>query len=398
MFIRVGPEIASYWIARCPDRAPMLENDGCLYFELNRYVYGLHEASNQFNSFLDKHLQEIGFRPAKADPCMYTMDTEDGKLVVSIHVDDMLLTSPNEKQQKWFEKTLGKHFDLVAQYDSVSYLGMMIRRDNKSGSVFVDQHGYLRTILKKHGCDRLTKFPSTPSNEDLLTETPDDEPTNKTTYLSLVMSLMYLGRFTRPDILMTVSFLASKCSKPTMSDYSKLLRVLHYLAGTESLKLVYAHGIPFEPIISADASHHLYPEGHGQLGMFIFNGSAPVACRSVKIKLMTRSSSESELCSVEDASTFAVWYKLLLSDLGIELSGPITILQDNQSTIIIAIQGASFKRTKHLIGRQSYVKERLQAGDIKLQYQPTADMLADLLTKPVKVAVMRKLRSKLYLL
>jgi hypothetical protein len=66
---------------------------------------------------------------------------------------------------------------------------------------------------------------------------------------------------------------------------------------------------------------------------------------------------------------------------------PITIYQDNKSTIILAIQGATFKRTKYIIGRQSYVRERIRDGDIILKYLATADMTADILTKAQSEAI-----------
>ena len=87
--------------------------------------------------------------------------------------------------------------------------------------------------------------------------------------------------------------------------------------------------------------------------MVISNGSASVGFRSTKIKMITRSSSVSELYALEDSSTNAVWYNLLLSDLNADFTRPIRIQQDNKSTIIMAIQGGTFKRTKHLIGRQN---------------------------------------------
>ena len=97
-----------------------------------------------------------------------------------------------------------------------------------------------------------------------------------------------------------------------MSDWRKAMRILHYLAGTRDEGLFYSASEAFIPSISADASHHLYPEGHGQQGFFISNGSAPVRHRSTKINMITRSSSESELCGAEEDATYAVWYRLLL--------------------------------------------------------------------------------------
>lgn len=58
-------------------------------------MYGLCEAPNQFHALLDRTLREIKFIPTKADPCMYTRSTKSGLMVLSAHVDDLLLTSPS---------------------------------------------------------------------------------------------------------------------------------------------------------------------------------------------------------------------------------------------------------------------------------------------------------------
>jgi hypothetical protein len=63
----------------------------------------------------------------------------------------------------------------------------------------------------------------------------------------------------------------------------KLMRVVKYLPGTRNYGLVYCNGIPFDPALAADASQYLYFEGHGHAGLIIFNGSAPVEFRSIKI-------------------------------------------------------------------------------------------------------------------
>jgi hypothetical protein len=324
-------------------------------------------------------------------------DTDDGKIILSVHIDDMLLTAPNKRWRAWFEEKLEKFFTLKKQYNDLSYLGLSINRNRRDGSISLNQHGYLDNILTKYGCKGVVKPPSTPATAKLTESDAKSPAFDKTKYLSLTMSLMYLARFTRPDIQMPVAYLASKCSKPTEEDWSKVMRILRYLAGTRSEGITFSAKIPFKPMISADASHHLHAEGHGQQGFFISNGSAPVAHRSSKIKMITRSSSESELCALEEASTYAVWYRLLLTELGRSMMGPLTILQDNQSTIIMAVQGASFKRTKHLIGRRSFVRERLQAGEIELKYLKTSDMTADILTKPVSKQILEKLKTKLHI-
>ena len=48
---------------------------------------------------------------------------------------------------------------------------------------------------------------------------------NETVFPSLCMSLMYIARMTRPDILFAVSYLATKSSHPTEEHLQELRRV-----------------------------------------------------------------------------------------------------------------------------------------------------------------------------
>jgi hypothetical protein len=85
-------------------------------------------------------------------------------------------------------------------------------------------------------------------------------------------------------------------------------------------------------------------------------------------------------------------------DLDIDIPDPIPVFQDNKSTIIMAIQGGNFKRTKHLICKESYVRERLLAGDMRLLYLPTSQMPADMLTKPMSKVLLHRFMSFLCIL
>jgi hypothetical protein len=389
LYLRIGPELTEFWCARYPSRIDYIHEDGCLYFKLERYVYGLHEAPNKFNGFLDGHLKKIGFTPSRADKCFYIKETEEGKIMLSDHVDDMLATFPSVKWRDWFEEEM-KPFELVKQYDEVSYLGIQIKRES-NGDITLSQKGYIQAMLKRHGLDKLKKTPNRPATEKMTQEVPDGIPVSQKEYLSLVMGLMYAARFTRPDIAFPVGYLATKCSKPTETDLANAKRVLKYLGATVEEKMRFKTRVPFKPKIYADASHHLYDTGHGQAGMIITNGSAPVCHRSAKLKMITRSSSESELCSLEDASTYAIWYKSLLEDMGV-VTGPIEILQDNKSTIIMATQGLNFRHNKHIMARKFFIQERIESSEVALKYCKTSEMIADILTKVVDKTTMNRLK------
>ena len=68
----------------------------------------------------------------------------------------------------------------------------------------------------------------------------------------------------------------------------------------------------------------------------------------------------------------------------------------SKSTIILAERGKNHSpRTKHIAVRYFFIKDRIEHGDIALKYLPTAKMIADMLTKPLKGEHFRTLRAAL---
>jgi hypothetical protein len=208
---------------------------------------------------------------------------------------------------------------------------------------------------------------------------------------------MFIGRFTRPDILLPVTTLAANNANPTEEHWKQAMRIVRYLAKDPHVGVTFDGTRDLEPTIYADASHAIHHNGYGQAGMIMTLGSGPIHCRSFKLKLITRSSSESELVALDDAVTYAVWWKKLLQELKIiDKKRSIRIYQDNKSTIIIATQGGNFKRTKHFIVREAFIKEKIANKVIELKYRPTDSMTADFLTKPLSSVKLQKHPNDIY--
>lgn len=74
--------------------------------------------------------------------------------------------------------------------------------------------------------------------------------------------------------------------------------------------------------------------------------------------------------------------------------GPVPLYCDSQAAIAIAKSPAISARTKHIDVRLHFVRERAAAGDLELRYTPSAEMLADPLTKPITEAVLNKARAR----
>ena len=183
---------------------------------------------------------------------------------------------------------------------------------------------------------------------------------------------------------------------PTQGDYNKGMKILSYLAGTKKRTLLFkATALTLR--IFADAAHMIHKDAKGHGGIIGTLGSAPIFTKSFKFKLVTRSSTESEMVCLEEAVTFALWTLVLLRDFD-ELKLPVTIYQDNLSTIGIVMNGGSFNRSKHMIAKYGFVKQYVDMGKIQLVHCRTQVMVADMLTKPLSGTDLKKLSNLIYVI
>uniref|UniRef100_A0AAV1TJL4 Copia protein n=1 Tax=Peronospora matthiolae TaxID=2874970 RepID=A0AAV1TJL4_9STRA len=69
--------------------------------------------------------------------------------------------------------------------------------------------------------------------------------------------------------------------------------------------------------------------------------------------------------------------------------------EDNQGSIALAKNRELHKRTKHIDIRYHYVLEKVESGEVALEYCPTQDMLADLMTKSIAAVQFENIRDRL---
>ena len=76
-----------------------------------------------------------------------------------------------------------------------------------------------------------------------------------------------------------------------------------------------------------------------------------------------------------------------------EVSGPVFIFEDNQGTIDLSKNPVNQQRSKHIDVRYRFICSTQNARKIIIKYSPTADMVADVMTKPVTKFKLQKFRS-----
>ena len=144
--------------------------------------------------------------------------------------------------------------------------------------------------------------------------------------------------------------------------------------------------------IDASYAVHLNMQGHTGATMSMGNGS--IYSGSWKQKMVTRSSTESEVVGVHDVLPQILWTKKFLEDQGLTIKETV-LYQDNMSSMLLERNGrqSSTKRTKHMDIRYFYVSNHIRNKTLSLKHCSTEEMLVDYFTKPLQGALFVRLRN-----
>jgi hypothetical protein len=183
---------------------------------------------------------------------------------------------------------------------------------------------------------------------------------------------------------------------PDEDDRGKLKRVIHYLYRTRHIKLNLSADNLTTIRWWVDASHAAHNDCRGHTGAMMSIGKDAAISFSNKHKINTKSSSESELVSANQALSSILHTRYFIEAQGCSVEQNI-LFQDNQSTMRLEVNGSfsSSKQTKHIKCRNYFICDKVANNDLKIMYCPTEIMWANVLTKPKQGASFRLDRSNL---
>jgi hypothetical protein len=148
-------------------------------------------------------------------------------------------------------------------------------------------------------------------------------------------------------------------------------------------------------IVFVDASFavHLNYRSHTGADVTLFCGV--LWAKSSKQKLITKSSTEAELVAISAIIGQVVCMTNFLEAQGYKLPPP-KMFEDNLSTIaLIKNAKSNSNRTRHIAIRYFFIAEKVANKEIDIEYKSTDDILADILTKPLRGKRFKKFRDQL---
>jgi hypothetical protein len=369
-----------------------INKNGTMIVKLKKALYGCIQSAMRWYKHLSTTLKELGFTKNPTDPCIFNMNGKE-QCTIIIYVDDLMITCKDKSTiDDVLEVLLTTYKDLSihegVQHD---YLGCHYDFSIK-GQVNITMEAYIKDCIDQYG---ITNTSPTPAKEDILDITHGvilDED-RRQNFHSAVYKLLYLSKRVRPEIQFAVSFLCTRVQIATDHDETKLLRVLQYLKSEPTLGLTLEMNEDVKINAFVDASYACHSDGKGHTGSNVTLGRGSILAECNKQKINTKSSTESELVGLSDASSSILFVRYFIIHQGYVV-GPAIIGQDNNSCITLAEKGRSTcKNTKHIDNKYFWINDRINSNEIVLEEVRTNLMVADILTKPLNGAQFIFLRN-----
>jgi hypothetical protein len=134
-----------------------------------------------------------------------------------------------------------------------------------------------------------------------------------------------------------------------------------------------------------DAAYAVHHDMKSHTGGALSLGRGVIYGTSKGQKLNTKSSTEAELVGTDDVMPQMLWTLYFLEAQGHKIEDNI-LYQDNKSSILIETngRGSSGKRTRHINVRYFFIANRVQSGEVQIEYCPTGIMIANYFTKALQ--------------
>jgi hypothetical protein len=368
----------------------------------NKSIYGLKQSPRLWNENLQNTMRKFGFTKSEYDECLFVKRSNGEELYVAIFVDDLIIAGSSLTYINDFKNLLKKEYSMKDIGELKYFLGMEVIRDYTKGTITLSQHKYCMDVLRRFGmlnCNPspIPIDPKVKLSVSMAPKTPEEiKKSEKFEYREIIGSCMYLMVSTRPDISFAVSKLAQFLNCHGPSHHTAAIQLLRYLKGTSKMGITY--GLDKTPLkltgySDADWASNIDSRRSTTGYVFFLSGGA-ISWKSKNQPTVALSSTEAEYMALTSSAQEAMALQNILSDFNIDISAPVLIYEDNQGAIAMSINPVLHQTSKHIHIKHHFIREKVNDGNIVVNYISTEKMLADMFTKALSKIILYKLRDQ----
>jgi hypothetical protein len=260
-----------------------LSQDGKVYIEIQKGMYGLPQAGILANELLQHNLAKDGYRPTQHTHGLWNHNTRP--ISFSLVVDDFGVKYVGHEHAEHLMACIKKNYNISSDWNGRAYCGLTLDWDYTNRTVDLSMPGYIKAVLHKYQHAAPTRPEHAPHTwnppiygaktqyvEDKTTSPAlSDKDINK--LQQLTGTLLYYSRAVDPTLIMPINVLASEQSKATSFTADKVIKLLNYCNTHPETKIRY-HASDMILHIHSDDSYLSENEAKIRAGGFFYMGSS----------------------------------------------------------------------------------------------------------------------------
>lgn len=362
---------------------------------LTSTIYGLVQSARQYYKKACDILKKIGFTGGDVDPCLFMKRSSKGLVYIALFVDDNLLVGHPAAIKDAIEQMKRHGLILKIEDGLKDYLSCEIKLSDDRTKAWLGQPHLISNLQTKFGSRvmkmRNYKTPGTPSlnmvrnTDETLALSKEDQKL----YRSGVGMLLYLVKYSRPDIANPVRELSKVLDSSTKTSFKEMLRIIKYVLDTKDMglkieptQLNKSSDEPWDLVCYSDSDYAGDPDTRRSVsGYILYLKGVPICWSSRAQRSITLSSSEAEWIALSEATKEIMFVLQLIKSMGIKVKLPIIVRVDNVGAIFMSKNITTSNRTKHVDIRTKYVNEYVEDGILKIIFVKSEDNDSDIMTK-----------------
>ena len=360
---------------------------------LLKSLYGLKQSGLNWNIHLSTILLECGFVQSEVDPCVYYFNKGHESIIIGCYVDDICGGASSIIFRDEIVAFISKKVNISVN-DLTQLLGMEINCTPNTIS-FSLKH-YIAKVIKDYHFENLKnqKLPLQTdfdiSYDDEITAKEEKLIVSKLPYQNLIGILLWISRTVRPDVVHAVGVLSRFSHRFGNRHFNAVVGVFRYLKTTPDVLLLFDKNskfningiVNFGNVFCYSDSNYAgdFTDGKSTTGFILFYVGCLIAWGTEKQEVVALSSTEAEYIALCTCCKEYMYIRQLLQSLNIK-QGICSIRGDNTSSIFMAENPVSGKKTRHILVRYHYVRQMLKEKLVNIIHVPTYEQLADPFTK-----------------